>query len=332
MSANKRLAIRLDATSEIGLGHAVRTSALLEALAELFALDVFIIGDSQEYLKKYFPGTEVIGLNGQDLARILNSLNPDAVLSDLPHHTPELWKTLKHPGRPLIAIDDEGGDVRADLVINGSVPASSHHYPTLLDGGHALTGPAYTLLRNAFSQHRWKAENKRSVCVVIGSGSRAQEWAFNILEYQFDKSRWGEITLVVGSAFADVERLSTLCQAQVIALHQGVGAGDLAKHLASARVALVTGGMVSCEALAVGVPSLVFPQVTNLIPEVAWLAERGAVIDLGHECGMDFNIIDRHISEVLRSSDLARSLSIKGLAIIDGHGAKRAAEVISRLI
>jgi len=56
----------------------------------------------------------------------------------------------------VIALDDEGGELMADLVINGTVPDNYHFYPALRPGGKALTGPFYTLLHAAFGATPWR--------------------------------------------------------------------------------------------------------------------------------------------------------------------------------
>lgn len=110
------------------------------------------------------------------------------------------------------------------------------------------------------------------------------------------------------------------------------GKAAMADHIASGRVALITGGMIMSEALAVGAPAVVFPQVDNLIPEARWFAERGAICDLGYDGGMDTCRVGREVGRLLSDRGAAGALSARGSRFIDGHGAARAAsEILARL-
>jgi len=102
--------------------------------------------------------------------------------------------------------------------------------------------------------------------------------------------------------------------------------------LSQASVALITGGMIVYEALAVGVPAVVFPQIQNLIPEAKWFAQRGCIVDLGYENGMDINLVSKSVDKLLESSSDRVAMSNLQRAVIDGHGMGRAAAEIDGLL
>ena len=173
-----RLLLRIDAGHIVGYGHAVRCSALVEAIGG--ATEVVIAGDESRELSHYFPGARFRSVTSEDFESILIGERPSAVIVDLPRHDADLWRLLRAHAPLIIAIDDEGGGIEADIVVNGAVPESCHRYPALRSGAIALTGPEYTLLRPAFAQARWRDPRAPSVVVVVGSGERAQDWAFAV--------------------------------------------------------------------------------------------------------------------------------------------------------
>lgn len=325
-----RLLLRIDAGHQLGFGHAVRSSALVDALAS--RTELVVAGDDLDALARFFPTARLRSVERDSLVAILDSVRPDVVLVDLPRHTPELWSALRGPGRPVIAVDDEGGELTADLVINGAVPDAYHCYPALRPGGKALTGPSYTLLRPAFGVTPWRDPETPSVTVVVGSGERARDWAFALVGDALDRTAWGKVSMVVGAAFPERETLRQACDHAGVRLLSGLDAPALADLLAGSRVALITGGMITSEALAVGAPAIVFPQVPNLIPEAAWLAARGAIRDLGFDGGMDMARVGTEVGALQRDRAEARAQSARARALIDGRGLERAAQAVETLL
>ena len=131
--------------------------------------------------------------------------------------------------------------------------------------------------------------------------------------------------LVVGffSAFSELE---TLCNDSGIQLFQALGPEDLAHFLAGSQVALITGGMVMPETLAVGTPAVVFPQVENLIPETRWFSDRNAIIDLGFDGGFELKNVLSAVESLVSDPEAALAQSRRGRALVDCLGANRCAE------
>ncbi len=168
--------------------------------------------------------------------------------------------------------------------------------------------------------------------MVVGSGERAREWAFALVGDAIDRRAWGKVSMVVGAAFPKMETLQQACDQADVRLLSGLDAHGMADLLAGSRVALITGGMIMCEALAVGVPAIVFPQVPNLITETAWLAARGAVRDLSFDRGMDMALVEAEVEALLLDRAEAAAQSARARAIVDGRGLERAAHAVETLL
>lgn len=326
----RRLLVRLDADDRVGMGHAVRTGGLLDAIAH--PLDLEIVGAGG--LSRLFPRARIHDHSGdgEHLGRLVTAIRPDAILIDVPRYEPGLWRALRMAGGPVIAIDDYGGAVEADLIINGTVLDAFHRYTDLPSGARVLAGPRHTLIRPEFGATPWRDPATNSVAIVVGSAERARAWAFMLSGPGIDRSGWGEVTMVVGGAFADAGGLARACAAAGIALRQGLAAAAMAGLLANSAVALITGGMVVYEALAVGVPAVVFPQVENLVQEAAWFADHGCIRDLGYEGGMEPERVSGEVRALLDDRAARRAMSARARAIVDGRGMRRAADAIDALL
>ena len=132
--------------------------------------------------------------------------------------------------------------------------------------------------------------------------------------------------MLVGGFFSAFSELETLCNDAGMQLFQALGPEDLAQFLAGSQVALITGGMVMPETLAVGSPAVVFPQVGNLILETRWFSDRNAIIDLGFDGGFELENVLSSVESLVSGPEAALAQSRRGRALVDCLGANRCAE------
>lgn len=328
-----RVLIRLDADHSIGMAHAVRTAALLDLLATPCER---VIAGRDEKLKDVFSGCTIIDPDHQSpdrLRRVIGETEPDMVVVDHPGHSPLLWREVRAAtNSPVVAIDDEGGDIDADLIINGAILEEYHRYRGTPPGVRILTGVEFALIRPAFGKTPWTPSPGRSVMIVVGSGDRAARWALMIASDGVDMSGWGEVSMVVGAAFPVFDELDGQCGRTGIRLGRGLSSNELAAALSKASAALITGGMIVYETLAVGTPAVVFPQIENLIPEARRFAAERCIIDLGYEGGMDGEKIKTAVNGLLDDPLRASAMSLKQRSTVDGLGMERAARAIDDLL
>lgn len=327
------LIIRVDALHETGLAHAARCSRLLDLLPQ--RPRVHVLGQG-EALKEFFPHDKIVPLKGPVdvfLKALVIETEADAVLVDQPEKDPLLWDALDAlPQLKRILIDDFGSDASADLVINGTVIEDYHAYPNLREGGQALCGGEYALIAPVFAKSRHDEARKGPIIAMCGGGDRATDWAMMLAEHGSALSKPHPFIIIVGASFPDFDALRQMAVYNGGIAKQGLPAHQVASHLARAPVAIMTGGMVVYEALAAGTPSIVFPQLENLIPEISWFEDHGALINLGHEGGDSVEQLSTHLKSLLKNEDTLQALGSKGPELVDGLGMNRAAEAISALL
>ena len=328
MGQPKRLLIRVDATPETGLGHAARVAAVVEAMGVRPELVIAGEGDA---LPTLFSGGAIVS-SERDLAALASRHKADGILVDLPSYDDVALPAPVAGSPPLILIDDWGGKMQADLIVCSSVRSTSSDYPTMSDPARVLTGPSYCLVRPPFGRTHWRGDAAGGVVVVAGSGLRAQEWLDVLTGPALDRGEWTSLTVVVGATFGGRDTLARQCDRIGATLIVGAGAEALAAAMAGARVALVTGGMTVYECLAVGVPTVVFPQLPNLVQEAAWFSQRDCIENLGFDAGMEPTTVSAAVARLLTDQALAKHMSVRARSMIDGRGAFRVAESITQLL
>jgi spore coat polysaccharide biosynthesis predicted glycosyltransferase SpsG len=322
---------RIDANREIGYGHAVRTAALAAALPPG---DTIVCGEVEQH-PAFFPGARLIDApsTATECMQVMAELRPDVIVCDSPLLDAGFWNsadTATCP--PLVAIDDYGGDVMADLIVNGTVLPQYHHYPLLRASARACCGAQYALLRPEFSSaNHWADPAEARLAIVVGSGRRAASWLQTLFEDGLLKERTFKVSVVVGWGFSEPELLGRMRRSG-IQVDQGLAASDLASLLCSSSALLCTGGMIVYEALALGVPAIVFPQEENLVEEAAWFAARGGILDLGTVAGGSGDMVRRAVIALMKDSARRSELSRVARSLIDGAGIARAAKEIVGLV
>lgn len=318
------LLVRVDATHEIGLAHAVRTGRLVGSLST--QPEITVAGHDTALLRPHFGGAHYTGID--EFVRA--GTRPDAYLVDCP--VLDLNFCLKRADGtaiPVIVVDDYGGRIDADLVINGTVLDDYHRYSGLSDGAQLFCGADYALIDPVFANTPWRGPGEgKALTIVAGGGNRAADWVHELVDYEPELKTLGPTNLIVGQAFPEFEKLISRAEGSSITLFKGINATEMAALLSNASVALVTGGMIVYEALAVGVPTIVFPQETNLVKEAEWFAQQNCIRNLGYDGGMQMTLVSKTIRHLIDNPAMAVTCSQNARATIDGRGMERAASAI----
>lgn len=332
MSGTKTILAFLDAGHEIGLGHATRVAGILRQLGG--QQRVVVAGDGVQLDAMFGAARRMPQATPATMAALFDAVAPDLVLVDRPGMAAGWWQALDAAAVdiPLVLIDDYGGQFPVDLVINGTVLDEYHHYSRLRPHARTLAGPAYALVRPQFAQQPWSDPVEPSVLIVAGGGDAARDWALMLVSGALDLAPWGKVGMIVGAAFPELGALAAACARQGVTLESGVAAERMAQALSQAALALTTGGMIVYEAVAAGVPALVFPQMANLVDEASWFAGQGAIADLGAAGGMHPAAVSDVVTRLLARRAERVAMSQRQRVLLDGQGMQRAAASIELLL
>lgn len=328
----RRVLLRLSAHATIGLGHAVRLGGLIAKLRALGLIGHLSVVGEGDLWRPFIPDADHIAIKDGDVPSVEEHY--DLIIHDYPFDDHEAWAFYRSLTPLLVAIDDWGRGYGADLIFNGTVIEKYHQYADLSPHSKVFCGADYTLLRPEFAEKKWLGPDSNTVSLIIGSGEMAARWALRLAQ------NWPDAVaaqMVVGGGFTELDALKDIISDKNIMLFQGLSGPDLADLICQSRLALCTGGMIAYEVVALHAPAIIFPQIDNLVDEIAFFDTHQACFDLGfsHDGEGGGMNMARLLALFWRLYDDEKALMRMSKAqssLMDGRGVYRIAELISEAV
>ncbi len=348
------LTIRADGSGSIGMGHVVRCLALASGVRQRGGTVGFVCrqldGVAADFLRARSVDVHELSddtSDDEDARRTLAVARGDkgdragVVLVDHYGLGPSWWRSAGAE-LPVAVIDDLGrpglgGDVA--LVVNQNAGALKESY----DGvSRVLCGPRFALLRKAFFEHRktqeerWRqgtrayrlaADRLKRLVVTVG-GSDPNDVTSRVLRALRDVPRDVTFDVILGPGFR--HRDSVFRRAEIdsrIWLYDQPR--DLPALMARADMAVTGGGSTVYECAYLGLPSLVIQMADNQAGVCRAMASMGAVRFLGPWADVEDEIIAREADLLLGNDGRREEMALSGMALVDGHGARRVAEALA---
>jgi UDP-2,4-diacetamido-2,4,6-trideoxy-beta-L-altropyranose hydrolase len=361
VSARPHVAIRVDASTEIGSGHLMRCLALADELAARGAAVRFVCRQLPEGLAAR------VAAHGHGLARLPPAPPARAAELDLPHSAwlgvsqaddaaatlsaladvPRWdWAVVDHYGldarfeAPLrraaervLAIDDLADRPHdADALLDSGClsPEQAERYATRLPAPcRRLFGPAWAFLRPEFraarSRRPPRAEPPFRIVVSFGGVDPpgATLVALRALELlRREDGLVDAVDVILGSASPHRSAVAEACaRGGGTTLH--LDATNVAELLARADLAVGAGGVMSWERCAVGVPSIVGAIAENQRSVCEALVAGRAAVGVGEFARVDPARLAALVRDLLGRPALLERLGRRGQALVDGRGAER---------
>ncbi|MCX6537714.1 MAG: hypothetical protein NT151_02075 [Acidobacteria bacterium] len=305
-----RILFRVAAGPRIGYGHLIRATVVGKALG--VRPIVSLRGQTEARATARRLGCRLV--NGS-VATLLQSLQPGLVVIDDPSGVAatRFCRAVQRVGVRVASIHDLGlADCGADLAIDGSIV-----HPGGTPSGPALLGPRYAILAAGASHQPVRSNN---VLISLGGRRRAVAWK---LARAIRRARPGmRVRIAAGLAPAGVA--PQMDGVTWLGPQRG-----LSHELSRAAVAIVGGGVTLYEACRMGTPVVALAVVVAQRPTVRGLARHGAARDGGS--ARHITMAMREVTRLIDHPTLCHRISQAGRALIDGQGAMRVADALTRL-
>ncbi len=298
----KRVIIRVDGNSQIGLGHIYRGIALVEMLKDNFEITFFSRKNSTTipiadtgFDIKYIPD-EIELITEPEYFNI--TIDKDTIIVlDGYDFSEDYQKQMKEYGFKLVYIDDLAkGKQYADLVINHSPGAKESNYNTA-DYTKLALGLDYALIRQPFihfDRKSIKRNNKPKVVFVSFGGADTKDFTYKTVKQLTHNNTIKTINVVLGSAYSHKSIFKI--GSDKLRIFQNIGETQMFEIMSSSDLAIIPASTVSIELAALGVPMVLGYYTENQKNIYEGLIDKQLAFPIG-----DFNIYNfNNLHKVIR--------------------------------
>jgi len=294
MTAKRRVILRADGNSQIGLGHVVRSLALAAMLREEFECVFAIQAPSEELqsqIRQVCEGLIILTRCETTAERYIHELDAylsaaEIVVLDGYTFGTSYQQSIKSKGAQLVCIDDTHAyKFVADVVVNPAGGVSEVDY---LKASYTklCAGSSYALLRHSFlaasNLPRNLPQDSLRILLNLG-GADPQNLTLTLAKELRAADKAVPIEVVTGSAYRhQVELQAWLHQQQHVCLHQNLNAEQMCDLMQSCALAVTSASGVAYEYAAVGGALFVLQTAENQSALYNFLTESGVARKYQH--------------------------------------------------
>ncbi|HOM01302.1 MAG TPA: UDP-2,4-diacetamido-2,4,6-trideoxy-beta-L-altropyranose hydrolase [Acetivibrio sp.] len=349
------IGIRVDGSSNIGMGHIMRCLSLAKGFrnagANVFFLSRFEQGiskirqdefevvemphENSRHLEGFFYGdASELEEDSEEIIRKIKAFNLDVLIIDSYNVNREFFLKLKPHVKKLCYIDDVNKFVYpVDVLINGNVTATAFNYTKYSNDELMLLGLKYNLIRDEFKDlpERIINRNVREMMITTG-GADPFNLSLRLASIILSDEEFKDIgiNIVVGSGFTNVESLKELARkSSNVILHENVL--RMSEIMLKSDVAISAGGSTLYELCACGTPALAIVIADNQREMVDMLSSQGYIINLGWHGELSNMEILQKIKLLCKDYEKRVSISRKMQRLVDGEGVRRVVEEIMKV-
>ncbi|MGZ5780160.1 MAG: UDP-2,4-diacetamido-2,4,6-trideoxy-beta-L-altropyranose hydrolase [Burkholderiaceae bacterium] len=352
-AAVNTVALRVDASNEIGTGHFMRCLTLANALQEFGVRTRFVSRHMPQYLQSLLsekghefslignnssqvPDTDLRHAHWLGTTQLIDSQETRQALSDqdwdwlvVDHYAlDERWESvLRSTAKRILVIDDladraHNCDVLLDQ--NFYINMDTRYSVRVSHDCKLLLGPRYALLREEFRNLHDQASCRSGLVkrvLVFFGGVDADNCTSEVIDALAQFSNLDLIVdVVIGSQHPFRKEIEAKCIQHGFFIH--VQTTMMADLMAKADLAIGAGGASTWERCCVGLPALVFAIAENQQQLVNDAGSRGLIYGPEMRAGL-VTTIETHLTALLDNPSLLRSISRAGLETVDGRGVQR---------
>lgn len=265
--------IRADSSSQIGLGHIMRTLVLAAQYSD----------DTIAYACQDLAGNIIDEIpypiyllhsnNPQELISLIRSHKIDRVIFDHYGIHADYEKFIKEQtGVTIFSLDDTYEPHHCDILLNHNISADANRYTELVPSHCNLQcGSAYTLIRDEFKDEKKIAREKNYDIFIAMGGADTANLTTNILQTLDDSL---SICVVTTTANAHLNSLKNYIQEKKnIFLY--INSHEIAQLLHQSRFAIITPSVMVHEVLYMEIPFVAIKTADNQADMFEYLKHHG---------------------------------------------------------
>lgn len=337
---NKRLFLRCDADSHMGLGHYYRQCSLAQAAQERGKEVTMVMHQTTpdallKALEHAGISTELsqhprASKEERDWLISLLDAREDTLVLDGYHFEQSYIESLQGEARELVIFDDDGSQrASVDVLVNLNLGAEALDY-SMARAARRLLGVQYTLLRPQFRELRASVEQARhapnapvqNALITMGGGD-VTEFVMTAVRGLDDAGFEGMCHILLGATASQCDALSALLDACTFDAKIHVQIEEVAKLMSIQDLAICSAGGTSWELCCMGVPMMQAMLFDNQKVVIENLVRLGISASLGTRETFDEASVSRTFTALNNNPAERARMSHAGMTLVDGYGAHR---------
>lgn len=339
-----KIAIRADGSSNIGMGHIMRTLVLAKELKRYKNNEVYYVcriekeyfqDSHQSYkngiLSKYIKGIERILSEGfnvkfvreNNLLQDLKNISADILITDSYDVDEEYFNTTKTMVSKTAYIDDINLHYfNVDFLINQNLDAEDFNYRVNKDT-KLILGTKYLMIREEFKDVPEKnIKGKVSDIMITVGGADPYGVTEKLLSYV--KNLNYNFHIIIGPSFQNNDFIDRIYASNMNFYRNA----DMCKIMQKSDIAISACGGTLYELAVCGVPTLGIIIADNQQGIAEKMNNMGIIKNLGWYDKINENIVVKSINSLSENCELRKIIGAKGRGLIDGKGAQRIAKIL----
>lgn len=318
-----KIAIRADASPEIGAGHIMRCLTLADAFAQEGADITFLSNDLPKALGDLVieKGHKAQPLYGDDCLPKLTDIQPDWLVVDHYGLDHRFESSMRPAVRKIMVIDDIADRAHdCDVLLDQNLGRKATDYRSLVpEHCRLLIGPHHALLRPDFARFREASLNRRTTGVVshllisLGGFDR-DNITGNVLEALkvCELAADTRISVVMGRDAPWIDAVTAQAATLPWPIDVLIGVSDMARLMADSDLAIGAAGSSTWERCCVGLPTVMIiladnqRGIANAVSAsygLQPLEMNFSAADLQRGIG-HFRVPEKYLATVVRSAEL----------------------------
>ena len=334
------VAIRADASVQIGSGHIMRCLTLADQLRNRKAIVTFICNELPGHLCSYIEdkGFKVQRLHYDEIMDC-NSWKEDAkqteeILRKSPttdwmivdhYGLDNRWEfRIKHYARNIMVIDDLANrphDCGLLLDQNFYINLVKRYDGLVPENCRMMLGPAYALLRPEFREARKKRRDRdgtvNKILVFFGGSDPANETSKTLEALRRLNRSDIAVDVVVGNGNPYKDQVRKLCS-EMLNTKFYCQVENMAELMASADLSIGAGGATTLERCFIGLPTMVLIVAENQLETTTAVAETGAIFNMGWSHRVDEKDLADGIKNFIADPIKLQRMTDKAVQLMQG--------------
>ncbi len=347
------IAIRVDASAQIGTGHLMRCLTLADALKSRGLQIRFVSSQMPKHFQNLLAtrGHEFMMLDNSlsevssgdlshshwlDTSQHVDAQNTIQALADqiwgwviVDHYALDYrWESLLRQTAKNILVIDDIADRRhnCDVLLdqNFYTDMNARYMGKVPNHCQLLLGPYYALLRDEFRQlHEQRKPHTgavKRILIFFGGIDRDNHTTHAIKALDEIVSHDLHVDVVIGAQHTHRQQIESICADRKFFCH--VQTNQMAELMTVADLAIGAGGSTTWERCCLGLPTLTICTAENQRKQIADAASEGLLYAPNLKGKLIFVVRD-HLKTLIENDYLRNFLSHNGMKAVDGRGVLR---------